>query len=137
MNRSIVSGIIVALVIGLAFGTVIFPRTTIMTTTQQVTTTQVITYQVTLTSIGSTSTYLQYQVVTLTAVVVDVYLFKGECTTIFGTPTVTYTNGPGGQLTTVVTVHNSTLAQQYVATVTTDYTILSVSFTTEPFTGSC
>jgi len=137
LNKAIISGVVVALVIGLAFGSFVFPRTTTLTTTQVTTKAQIITYQVTLSSKGSATTAGEYPVVTLTAVVVDVYYFTAECTTVSGTPAVTYINGPGGQLTTVVTVYNGTLPQKYFATVTTNYASLSASFTTQPFTGSC
>ena len=137
MNKVLVSGTVIALLVGVAFGVFLFPRTTTLTTTQVSTATQTITYQVTLSSTVSAKTAASYPVVTFTAVIVDVYFFSPECTTISGTPIVTYTNGPGGQTTTVVTISNSSLPQQYIATVTTDHATFSASFTTLPFTGTC
>jgi hypothetical protein len=137
LNKSTVSVVIVALMIGLAFGILVFPRTITLTSTQTTTTTKIITYQVTLSYRGIVSTTGEYPLVTLTAIIVDVYYYEPECTTISGTPIVTYTNGPGGQLTKVVTVYNATLPQQYLATVTTDYTSFSASETTFPYTGPC
>jgi len=123
--------------VGLAIGVVVFPRTTTITTTQATTTTQIITYQATLSSTGRGSGAGGYPVVTLTAIIVDVYHLAGECTTSAGTPMVTHTEFPGDQTTTVVTIYNGTLQQQYMATVTTDCASQSASFTTQPFTGPC
>lgn len=136
LNRSTVLIAVVALMIGLALGSVFSTRTMTLTTTQLTTTTRTIPYQVTQSSYSPPGNEA-YPSVTLTAVIVDVYYYYGVCTTISGTPAITYTNGPGGQLTTVVTVYSASLPQQYIATVTTDYTSISNSATTQPYAGSC
>ena len=137
LNKGAVSGVIVALIIGTAIGTIAFPRTNTTTLTQTTTTTQIITFQVTKSYTGNGSGAQTLTTVTLTAIIVDVYYLSGGCTTVNGTAYVTYTQFPGNQLTTVVTIHNGTLPQEYVATVTTDYQSNSASFTTQPFSGAC
>jgi hypothetical protein len=136
LNKSIVPVAVVALIIGLAFGMVVFPRTTTLTTTQTTTMTQMTTYQVIMSTTGNSSAEVSYPVVTFTVVTVLVYFFQGECTTVSGTPSVTYTNGPVGQLTMVTTVYHTSLPGQFSATITTEL-IGSYSFITEPFAGSC
>jgi hypothetical protein len=129
MDKTIISSVIVSLVLGVAIGSIAFPRTTIQTTTQTTTTTQIITYQV-------TESMKNIPVVTLTAIKVLVFHYVATCTTVSGRPFVTYTSGPGGQTTTVVTTYGGTLPQEYVATITTESGV-SASLTTYPFTGSC
>ncbi len=86
--------------------------------------------------IGTLVFYRPVPTVTFTAVGVQVVAYSGSCVTTSGTASVVYSQYPGDQYTEVVTVHSGTLPPAYYATVTTESSV-SVSYSTEPFTGPC
>lgn len=112
MNKSTISAVVVALIVGLAFGAVVLPRNTTTTTTQKTTVTQ----QTTSTIFINNSAY---PVVTATVITVLVIPKVATCTTISGVRSIIYTEPYMGESTTVTTVYPPNLPQQYYVTVVT------------------
>jgi choline-glycine betaine transporter len=117
-NGTIASLLVVALVIGVAFATVFFPRTLTVTTTQTTTIPTVMTTTLTL-----ASTNQSYPLVTATRVTVLVNLVVATCTTVSGTRSIVYTYLFPGESTTLTTVYPPNLPHQYLVTVVTNSTV--------------
>lgn len=150
MYRTLIPSVVVAVVIGLAFGSVVFPQTRTLTTTQAktlvstqmstltttsmttLTTTQVSTLTLTANASGTKS----YTTVTFTRITILVVPVVGTCTTVSGTATVTYIEASGGQSTTVTTIYPPNQSGSFYVTVVTASAV-SGSEQTHPFTGSC
>jgi hypothetical protein len=114
VNKSIIPTVIVALIIGLAFGSLAFPRTSTQTTTQATTETLV----TTVTTTGSNSAY---PLVTVTRVGVLFYAVVATCTTVSGTRSIVYVTE--GATTGVTTIYPPNLPQQYSVKVVTATTV--------------
>ena len=111
MDKSNIVLLVVVLLIGLALGSIVFPRTT-----------------------GSG----QYPVVTVKAQPYQIYPVFAECTTVSGTAMVTYITGfagPTGEVTTIYP-QGQTLPSEYIVTVTTAES-LSPIFQTQGTASSC
>jgi hypothetical protein len=121
-NEVIASLVVVALITGIAFGTVFFPRTLTLTSTQ--TTTQTTTlFTVQTTTLTLVSNNQSYPVVTATRITVLEIPVVATCTTVSGTRSIVYTYAMGGQITSVTTIYPSSLPQQYLVTVVTASTV--------------
>ncbi len=127
MNKSTVSGMVVLLLLGLAFGSVFFPRTITQTTTSVTT----------LTITGSSSAIGSYPVVTATVVTILVVPVVATCTTVSGTQSIVYTYAVGGQSTTLTTVYPPHLPQEYQVTLVTDSTVTGSNRTYVQDTDTC
>lgn len=103
----------VILLLGLSFGSLVFPRTVTQTTTQ---TTTIIT---TLTATGNSSAAGSYPVVTATVITILVVPVVATCTTISGTRSIVYAYATGGQTTTVTTLYPQHLPHEYQVTLVT------------------
>ncbi|HXW94242.1 MAG TPA: hypothetical protein VEJ19_00870 [Nitrososphaerales archaeon] len=127
-NGAIASLLVVALIVGVAFGTVFFPRTLTLSSTQTTTkTTTLLSLQTTTLTLVSNNQ--SYPVVTVTRITVLVYPVVATCTTVSGTRSVVYTYASGGQTTSVTTIYPSDLPQQYLVTVVTASTVSGVNQT--------
>jgi hypothetical protein len=113
LNKSTISVVVVALIIGVALGSVAFPRTSTLTSTEV---TALYTTQTTTLTIISNN--LTYPIVTATRITILVIPVMATCTTISGTMSVVYTYGIG-QMTTETTVYPPNLPQEYWVTVVT------------------
>jgi hypothetical protein len=135
LKASFISGVAVALFIGLAIGSLAIPRTVTQTTTAIQATTA--------TATQTRTTTFTYQLVAVPPVVIftvqTVLLVYnvGKCTTVSGTPMVTYYQPEANQLTTVATTYHTSLPSQQVYISMTTNNTLVVSEVTQPFSGSC
>jgi len=117
-NRVIASLLVVVLIIGVAFGTVFFPRTLTLTSTQ---TTTLHTIQTTTLTIVSNNQ--SYPLVTATVITILVDHAVVACTTVSGTRSIVYTLLPMGESTTVTTIYPPNLPQNYLVTLVTNSTV--------------
>jgi len=117
-NEVIASLLVVALIIGTAFGTVFFPRTLSLTSTK---TTIIPTIETnTMTIVASNQSY---PLVTATQVTLLVDHVVATCTTVSGTRSIVYTYLPMGESTTVTTIYPPNLPHQYLVTIITNSTV--------------
>jgi len=121
-DGTIVSLLVIALIIGVAFGTIFFPRTLTLTSTQ--TTTQTATLStIRTTTLTLISNNQSYPLVTATRITVLAIPVVATCTAVSGTRSVVYTYASLGQTTSVTTIYPSNLPQQYLVTVVTASTV--------------
>ncbi|MCL4519502.1 MAG: hypothetical protein M1587_09925 [Thaumarchaeota archaeon] len=125
---------IVALIIGIAFGSVDFPQTKKRTTTELATLTS------TTTLVTNASGQSSYPTITITYQIVDVYQVAGTCTIISGSATVVYTYARLGETTSVTYIYPPKYAyhspSSFFAILTTNSTAIQ-SDHTQPYTRSC
>ena len=135
-NGAIASLMVVALIVGIAFGTVFFPRTLTLTTTQTTTQTTILptTETTTLTLISNNQSY---PLVTATFLTVLVNNVVATCTTISGTRSIVYTYLPLGGTTTVTTIYPPNLPHQYLVTIVTNSTVSASNQTIVQLNDTC
>ena len=127
MIKSVIPVAAVALIIGLAAGAILFPRTSTLTTTQETT-------KIATTTVFSSAS-LPYTVVTFTVVGLQTYVVVVGCTTVLNGTTTTLTEQFGGP-TSVTTVYPSSLPPVFIVTLVTSEGE-SAYLTTQYTTGSC
>ncbi|MDG6999641.1 MAG: hypothetical protein JRN15_11050 [Nitrososphaerota archaeon] len=131
---AIIAVALVALIIGIAFGSIAFPQTKNGTTTELTTLTS------TTTLVTNAPGQSSYPTITITYQIVDVYQVVGTCTTISGSATVVYTYARLGEITSVTYIYPPEYAyhppSSFFAIVTTNSTAIQSNHT-QPYTGSC
>jgi len=129
MSRGMVASlVVVALIAGLAFGTVLFPRTSTLTST--LTSTRTITLStIRTTTLTLISNNQSYPVVTVTQMTVLVIPVVATCTTISGTRSIVFTYASLGQTTSMTTIYPPDLPTQYLVTVVTNSTVTAANQT--------
>ena len=132
----VASLLVVGLIIGVAFGTVFFPRTLTLISTQ--TTTQTTTLStIRTTTLTLISNNRSYPLVTVTRIIVLVNPVVATCTTVSGTRSVVYVYALLGQTTSVTTIYPPGLPQQYLVTVVTASAVTEVNQTYVQLPDTC